>query len=371
MARHYRIVQKVDSTFTELPNVLTMSVDVGRTALLNTIQPATATFTYRRLSGSTPIPDLGTKVYIVDYTTGSTAQQIAQDNNLIYVGYVQDASIDYGIDDAADAITVRCESYLSVLGRNVLNDVTFSHDDLVTYIDDIETASGATIDLFNAGASEEIHTVDWSGSVADLLRLVSNTVYGRIVELDDRCALLAKNYTQSAAWKFTDAGSGTYQEYSEIRYESLADNYFTKIQVQYPTNQVEVAGTGNRVLTIDTLSRNAGNAASLATYYKNTYGFPVMGLAQVSALASRQSTFRMSKLADLSTYQDGIYNCVGTQLEVDFRGQVITTIVEGVSVSATPADSRYTFYLSPADLNSYLVLDNTVLGRLDFNKLGF
>jgi hypothetical protein len=50
---------------------------------------------------------------------------------------------------------------------------------------------------------------------------------------------------------------------------------------------------------------------------------------------------------------------------------VLTVIIEGFSVTADPSDSRYTFYVSPGDLNSYLVLDNSILGRLDFNKLGF
>ena len=207
--------------------------------------------------------------------------------------------------------------------------------------------------------------------MADLLRLVATTVYGRIAEWDAGCSLLAKNFLQTADWKFTDSPSGTYQEYDDIRYESLADNYYTQVQVNYPVDQVAVSGSGTRVLSIDTLSRNATNAQTLGNYYKNTFGTPVMGLAQISALASRQSTFRMSKLADFALIQDGIYTCVGTQMEVEFRGAHLTVVVEGVSISADPNDSRYTFYVSPGDLNSYLILNNSVLGRLDYNRLGF
>lgn len=371
MARYYRVVQKVGSTYTELTNVFSFSVDIGRTALVSEFQPATATFRYRRVSGSTPIPAIGTKIFIVDYVTGTTAQQIAENNDLIYVGYVEDAAIEWSIDDSGDSITVRCESYLAVLGRNILNEETFAHAALATYIDNIEAAAGVTIGLLNAGASEDIHTVTWSDSVADLLRLIANTVYGRIVEWEDGCTLLAKNNTQVADWKFSDANGGSYQEYDDLRYESLADNYYTKIYVNYPIDQVEEAGTGSRVYSIQTLSRNSTNAQTLANYYKNTFSVPVMGLAQISALASRQSTFRLSKLAAFPIIQDGIYTCVGTQMEVDFRGSVLTVIVEGVSISGDANDSRYTFYVSPGDLNSYLVLNNTTLGRLDFNKLGF
>jgi hypothetical protein len=66
----------------------------------------------------------------------------------------------------------------------------------------------------------------------------------------------------------------------------------------------------------------------------------------------------------LSTYP-------GFQVNVTFRGTVFTCIIEGVSMTATPESSRYTFYLSGADLNAYLILDNTVFGTLDNNKLGY
>jgi hypothetical protein len=50
---------------------------------------------------------------------------------------------------------------------------------------------------------------------------------------------------------------------------------------------------------------------------------------------------------------------------------VYYSIIEGVRVTATPESSRYTFYLSGADLNNYLILNDTVFGTLDNNKLGY
>jgi hypothetical protein len=40
-------------------------------------------------------------------------------------------------------------------------------------------------------------------------------------------------------------------------------------------------------------------------------------------------------------------------------------------MSATPESSTYTYYVSGADLNAYLILDNAVFGQLDNNKLGY
>jgi hypothetical protein len=56
---------------------------------------------------------------------------------------------------------------------------------------------------------------------------------------------------------------------------------------------------------------------------------------------------------------------------VAFRGTTYQCIVEGVTMSASPASSSFTFHLSGADLNAYLILNNAVFGRLDFNKLGY
>jgi hypothetical protein len=62
---------------------------------------------------------------------------------------------------------------------------------------------------------------------------------------------------------------------------------------------------------------------------------------------------------------------VGVQLKVLFRGQTYVCIVEGGALSATPERVGLTLYVSGADLNAYLILDNATFGKLDSNRLGF
>jgi hypothetical protein len=62
---------------------------------------------------------------------------------------------------------------------------------------------------------------------------------------------------------------------------------------------------------------------------------------------------------------------VGVQTEVVFRGTTFVCVVEGVTMSATPAGARFTFYFSGADLNAYFLLDDLTRGTLDYNKLGY
>jgi hypothetical protein len=61
-------------------------------------------------------------------------------------------------------------------------------------------------------------------------------------------------------------------------------------------------------------------------------------------------------------------NCLG---RVYFRGQTFNTILEGVSISTTPEQTRVTVYMSGQDTNAYLILDDAIYGKLDNNKLGF
>ena len=40
-------------------------------------------------------------------------------------------------------------------------------------------------------------------------------------------------------------------------------------------------------------------------------------------------------------------------------------------MSATPDSTRFTFYVSGADLNAYLILNDATFGKLDSNRLGY
>jgi hypothetical protein len=76
-----------------------------------------------------------------------------------------------------------------------------------------------------------------------------------------------------------------------------------------------------------------------------------------------------AKLDALASQSPASY--MGMRITVVFRGTTFSAIIEGVTVSATPNSSRYTFSLSSAEQNNYLILGSTVFGTLDNNKLGY
>ena len=60
-----------------------------------------------------------------------------------------------------------------------------------------------------------------------------------------------------------------------------------------------------------------------------------------------------------------------TGVTLTLRSQTYTANVIGFTVSSTPEQTRVTFQLAGTEQYAYLVLDDTVYGTLDYNRLGF
>jgi hypothetical protein len=116
---------------------------------------------------------------------------------------------------------------------------------------------------------------------------------------------------------------------------------------------------------LQTFNNSTAQALDFANYLLTQYGSTSFALASVSCLAEAQNTMKLDNIGT------GFWDCIGAAVTVTFRGTTYYAIIEGASFTASPQSSRYTFYLSGADLNSYLILNNVVQGRLNFNKLGY
>jgi hypothetical protein len=139
-------------------------------------------------------------------------------------------------------------------------------------------------------------------------------------------------------------------------------------QLPLKATQPKIASSGSapfRNLNLQTFNNSNAQALDFANYLLTQYGSTSFALASVSCLAEAQNTMKLDNIGT------GFWDCIGAAVTVTFRGTTYYAIIEGASFTASPESSRYTFYLSGADLNSYLILNNTVQGRLNFNKLGY
>ena len=163
----------------------------------------------------------------------------------------------------------------------------------------------------------------------------------------------------------------TNQVYNQITFTSLADNYYTQAIVTPEAFGVQSASTGAnplKTLTINTLSPSAASALDYANYLLNNYKTPKVAISSISCLANAQNTM---KLDDLGLGANTPGQQIGRILNVVFRGTTYPCIIEGYTFSAQPGEARYTYYVSAADLNAYLILDNATFGKLDSNRLGY
>jgi hypothetical protein len=162
--------------------------------------------------------------------------------------------------------------------------------------------------------------------------------------------------------------------YDEITFEGYADNYYTQVSVDpdgLATQTVTLSGATNplRTYVVNTNNATTGQALDFANYLLANYSTPELAISSVSCVAEAQTLDML--LDQFAGVTQSFARTPGVRTRVEFRGTIYQCIIEGVTMSATPAGARFTFYLSGADLNQYLILDDLFYGKLNSNKLGY
>lgn len=360
----------------ELENIQQVSINAGRQALVDNFSAATAQITIRYPDGyANPISGLTPgAVIVIQAVELGTASPIMT----LFNGFVSDVQVSYGIpyaDDVgpADYLTISCESALARLSRASGNSYGMAAGTVSAQLANMYTQTLVPYSVYGSATNSQASGAVVSGSWADWLNQLAITFGGRIV---DGNVVVFAGYDPTenvTSMSFSDAPSGNDVQYVAIEFDSLAQNYFTQITVD-PESYAEVtvsnipAGDTARNYTVNTYSGSDGQALDLANFYLNQFGTPVLGISSLTVNMNDDTANGLKTLwADIPVADTP----QGMQVSVDFRGETFSCIIEGFTFSATPASQMVTFYFSSAELNNYLVLDNAVLGQLDYNRLGF
>ena len=371
MPQNYEVEISPDNmVFTALSNVQNISVSIGRQRQLDAYNASTVTVTLRYPTGFvTPNTDLvsGNFCAINNLTTGQ----------FIFTGVINNVDVSYGIPYAggvgqADFLTFTAEGSFSRYGRSQGLNYAMAADTLYEQLIDCTTQSGLTVQTL-ATNTQPMAATTVSSTWGDWLNKVLVTMNGRMQDGFTPGVVYVYSPFDSvlADVNFSDTtNNATNQVYDQINFGSYADNYYRQVTVDPENFAAATVQTGSapyRTLLTNTFNASTSQATDYANYLLNNYKTQGQALLSISCFAEAQKTFKLDALTGSGSL--AIYP--GTQVTVTFRGTVFTCIIEGVSMSATPESSRYTFYLSGADLNAYLKLNNTVFGRLDYNKLGY
>lgn len=356
-------------TWTSLTNVQDLSLSIGRQAMLEQYSASTGSLTVRYPTGyASPIADLvpGTYVRVNLVATGAT----------LYMGRIKDVSVDYGIPYSggvgnADYLRIGIEGFFSTASRMSGQSYAMAAGNFGVQLMTAQAQSGLSI---TCDFTPDMGAATISSSWGDWINQALVTLNGRMVDCtyQNTISLRGPYTSYTTTVNFSDtANNATNQVFDQASFGAWSDNYYTQVTVDpadYAPQTVTKAGAvaPYRTYTVNTLSASTGQALDQANFLLGQYQTQKFALTSVSCLAEAQSTF---KLDNLGLVDFG--SMVGSRVSVTFRGTVYYCIIEGVSLTATPASSRYTYYLSGADLNNYLILGNAVFGTLNNNKLGY
>ena len=368
--RFYKVIGGVE---TEISNLLSATCQIGRRSQLDAYRANTASVEIRYPTGyASPDPQLvpGTEVRL--YTDAGIVSGVPTKRQ-IFAGSITDAEVTYGKpyfsgEGPADILTISCESYFAALGRQQGLNYSVAANTLQNQITAVNTQFGTNIVTVSGfGSANTFSQTNISGSIGDWANLVLLTMNGRLEDGGPTFGIVLSNQylkKTNVFNNFSDVRGPSYNPYTEITFDSLADNYYTQVTVDPEDYTAQTAQTGSapyRTYQVNTLNSSEGQALDYANYLLSTYKDPTLAI----------SSFRVF-LNDTTANPSYGYSNLGTQIEITFRGVTYNCILEGATFSGAPERGIYaTYFVSSEDLNNYLLLDNAVYGRLDFNKLGY
>jgi hypothetical protein len=384
--QNYAVYYLSGATEVALTNVQSINISCGVQAQLQQIRASTGTIVIRYPNGyASPITDLvpGTEVLVRNLTTADPYTQ------LVYRGYISDVSVNYGIPYAssvgpADYLTITLEGEFARLGR--MQGLNYPLSGTLQYqMQDLTDWTGVFMQWFGPNDTPAADT-NVTGTFADWLAAIGVTYNARLQETANGSNrgvyMVSPFFTDQLSLYFTSPALATVgnqkQIFDQITFDSLADNYYTQVTVD-PEDFAAVTATKAgapeplRTYQVNTLNASTAQATDYANYLLANFSDPALAISSISATAEAQLVNRLDNAQSFgtTTIPAQLPAYPGCQITVQFRGTDYVCIIEGVTMSATPESARFTYYVSGADLNAYLLLDNATFGRLDFNKLGY
>lgn len=345
-----------------ITNIVSFNMRAGRSTKSEIFQPGGASFTVRNPSslpaglvlGSTPFVNI--------------------DGYVQFSGAVINIEYNYGIIAAMDTATITMEGALASIGRGQLSGFTLSGGTTGAEASRIGLALTGTGKTVASSGTRSLtnNSTTYTGAALNMFQTLVAMEQGRIQEAAGALRFYGRDVTQDPTafpygysnWYMTDSTSDTTGvHYDNVVFGSLTDNYYTQVQITPDGLATQIAGTGDRNLTMSTYDVNTTQGANLASYmlseFDTSTSVPV-SISTTSAMVNGSVGALMIGEAP-----------VRWQLPIVFRGTTYNSVIEGYSVSATPEMVRYTFDVSGFEQNNFLVLDDSVYGRLDYNNLSF
>jgi len=365
------------SVWVAIDELVALTCNVGRKQVTDVWPVSNASFTFRYSTGFvSPNTDLLVDVPIRFFSPNSPLVAA-------WTGFIKDVRVLWGIPfvsgvGESDLLVVEAEGALGRWGRTQGDGFTASTNFANGQLGQVTSHYGLN---WNGNlTSEPVQAVATQGPLLNWLQKFLKTVQGRLLDGAPRALaddanrrgsiLIVSNASNlSTSVNFSDvANNATNVVYNVLDFDSLADNYITQVTVEAPGLAGQTAETGlepYRSFVLDTLAVTTGQSLDLANYFLAAVDDQVVAPNLVSVVSSAQVS------APIDTMGVGPFCFLPAfKTKITFRGTVFTCEIEGASLTASPEETRITYYLSSAEANPYFILDSATFGVLDQNKLG-
>jgi hypothetical protein len=369
---------KQGATWTTLPSLQNVSIFRGRRLQIDDYSIDTMTVESEFPSSWTVTPKLGDQVVGYIYKPGVV---VGTDNFAAFWGRIRDVKINYGYTTNMDRVTIECEGIQADWGRAQLTNYALASALTDSQVNSVGSAIGANPAAFDGRSTGSSQT--YTGNGLELLNTITRTEEARFFagSLTYRATpalyWYGRNFPPQLTFVFNDGtGVGDLREmkYEQIEFRSSADNYYNSITVTPNALAAQTATLSETPLygwQINTIDKTTGQASDHAQWLLNNYQ------SKDSTLASLTFTDVQQDPIDYPfPFNTNVIQCITTPISnqgiIYFRGDTFNVILEGISINATPDQTRVTLFFSGRDTNAYLILDNTQgFGTLDNNRLGF
>jgi len=361
-----------------LPTVQAVNIFRGRRLQIDDYSVDTGTVTSLFPSDWTYTPKLGDRVLIYIHKPGVV---VGVDNFSCFWGNIRDVDIDYGFVDNMDTVTISCEGLQANWGRAQLNAFSLPEVDSSYQLALTEAEVGLNIASFYGRSTCSAQT--FTGNAFDLVNTITRTEEARMYAGAD-----AFKGTESIYWfgrnqtglnATIDFNDGTITAmnnellYDGIKFRSSTDNYYNQVSITPLSVAAQEASDGTTPvfgLQKNTVDYSTTQADDHAEWLLANFASRNSTIAEITMTDVQQETLAGPNPFNYSMIQ-ACNETINSRGTIGFRGDSYNVIYEGVQITATPQQTRVTLYMSGQDNNAYLILNDSIYGKLDENKLSF
>lgn len=374
----WRVSFATSTTFTTLPDVQQISISNGRRRQIDDYGVDQLTVESLFPTDWTTTPKLGDNIIAWVYTTAYPSYP-TYNYWKMFQGRITNVDIKYGLVTNQDSVTITAEGLQAELGRTQINGYAVGSASTGLQVFDIADSVGLYVG--NAGGSSTGSAQTYTGNLKAFVDTEVRTEQGRLrstptapTALDmgtlafvGRGSLLY-GPTPTPEWSDGTLASDTGYKYQQVKFKSSAEDYYNWVTVE-PLGLTSQTSTSLTTpifsYVAQTYDVSTSQALSLAQYIRFKYDTTNSTPRELGFTISQQTT------ADAVWMLNLISNFLGLEVNIILRGVRYYCVVEGVTITASPDDTRILFSVSSNETNDYLILDNAVYGRLDNNRLGF